>query len=203
MPGGRTVLSADGMPDMKKRILVLWIGLVAVAGGLAAFASGDAEPSPDETADIVAAMADHVRGFWMADESWEMDSKTPQTKLSDLGVSGFMSYARVAPLDEKLSAQLERVKTKMSFLEIPESVTLQKTKIPATLAESADYLSRNVCMAFPPILCTETEDVFYFSGGTSTEAVYDFSSGIAIMKADGAIWTWNHVEEGQEKPAAE
>lgn len=46
-------LSADGMPDMKKRIWVLWIGLVAVAGGLAAFASGDAGPAPDEIADNV------------------------------------------------------------------------------------------------------------------------------------------------------
>lgn len=45
--GGRMALSADGMPDMKKRILVLWIGLVAVAGGLAAFASGDADSVPN------------------------------------------------------------------------------------------------------------------------------------------------------------
>jgi hypothetical protein len=78
----------------------------------------------------------------------------------------------------------------MKFAEIPENVVLQKEKIPATLVEAAVYLGRNICMAYPPVLCVDAGDAFFFSGGTSTGPVYDFTSGIAILRENGAIWTW-------------
>ena len=67
---------------------------------------------------------------------------------------------------------------------------LQKAKIPATLVEAAVYLRRNVCMAYPPVLCVDAGNAFNFSGGNSTGPVYDFESGIAILRENEAIWTW-------------
>lgn len=142
-------------------------------------------------------------GFWMVKYCWDNRQDVPETKLSDFGVDGFLGYARVASMDESLARRLTHIQAKMIFQTVPENVTLQKEKIPETLAEAANYLEYNVCMAYPPVLCVETDEAFYFSGGTSTKPVYDFSSGIAIMKGDGAIWTWNHVEEEEKSPVAE
>lgn len=116
-------------------------------------------------------------------------------KLSDLGVGGFMAHVRVASLNPQLEARLVLVQPRMDTKSIPEDTILLKEKIPVTLAEAAEYLNRNVCMAFPPVLCVETADAFFFSGGRSTKPVYDFSCGMAVTKADGAIWTWDQVEE--------
>lgn len=134
-------------------------------------------------------------------DCWKNRADAPQTELSDLGVVGFMSFARVAHLDARMETLLGQAKLNMKFSNIPENVVMQKENIPATLAEAANYLIHNVCMAYPPVLCVETDEAFFFSGGSSTDPVYDFSSGIAIMKADGAIWTWEHVEDENGMPA--
>lgn len=146
-----------------------------------------------------------VRGdeIWTAKNCWDNRSDAPPTKLSDLGVDGFLRNARVASLDAKWEARLAKVKPKMTFLRLPKKVALHDDSIPVTLVEAAGYLTRYICMAYPPILCIETDDAFYFSGGRATMPVYDFSSGMAIMKADGSIWGWDQVEEDAETPAAE
>ncbi|MBQ7252139.1 MAG: hypothetical protein IJS32_06000 [Kiritimatiellae bacterium] len=123
-------------------------------------------------------------------DCWNGRADAPPTKLSDLGVVGFLSHARVVCLDAKLDARLAEIRTKMEYPSIPESVISGKEKIPATLAEAAVYLGGNVCMAYPPVLCVDAGDAFFFSGGTSTGPVHDFSSGMAVMRENGAIWTW-------------
>ena len=130
---------------------------------------------------------------------WDNQPDAPPTKLSDWGEVRFLSHARVATLDEKLEARLAQVRAKMGFARVPENVRLKKEPIPATLVEAANYLDNHVCMAYPPILCVEADDAFFFSGGLSTGPVYDFESGIGIMKADGGIWTWDGRCETSEK----
>lgn len=142
-------------------------------------------------------------GLWTVKNCWDNRADAPETKLSDLGEVRFLSHARVATLDAQLEARLARIKASMSFGRRPEKVALGEEEIPSTLVDAANYLDRHVCMAYPPILCVETEDAFFFSGGRSTNPVYDFGSGMAIMKRDGAIWIWDHVEEEAEPPTAE
>ena len=138
-------------------------------------------------------------GIWTVEDCWQDRTDAPKTALSDLGVAGFMAHAKIALLDEELSARLSQIQKRMSFSRRPENVAMQKEQIPDTMAEAAEYLNRHVCMAYPPVLCVETGEAFFFSGGRSTKPVFDFSSGIAIMKADGTIWTWKHVDGGEEK----
>lgn len=142
-------------------------------------------------------------GILTAKDYWKDRTDAPQTALSNLGVAGFMSHARVANWDSRLENRLAQVKLTMKFSNIPENVVLQKEAIPATLAEAADYLNSNVCMAYPPVLCVETDEAFFFSGGRSATPVHDFSSGMAIMKEDGSIWSWDQVEVEQEKQRGE
>lgn len=144
---------------------------------------------------ILSATATRGDGIWTVRDCWNNRQDAPSTKLSDFGIVGFMGHTRVATLDAKLETRLSRVRTRMKFSSIPENVALRRVEIPGTLAEAAVYLNHNVCMAYPPVLCVETDDAFFFSGGTSTEPVYDFGSGIAIMKADGSIWTWDGERE--------
>ncbi len=122
----------------------------------------------------------------------------PGIKLSDLGKIRRMGETRFVAVDEKLAAQLEKIRLSWRFARLPENVRLGREKIPQTFAEATDYLYAYICMAFPlPAACTETEDAFYFSGTTAGKVDYDFTSGIAIMKADGAIWTWERIDAGE------
>lgn len=59
-----------------------------------------------------------------------------------------------------------------------------------TIDEAFDFLSVNVNMAYVPQKYFENDDAFYFSGGTSADAVLDFSSGIAVNKKDSTITSW-------------
>jgi len=45
-------------------------------------------------------------------------------------------------------------------------------------------------MAKVPELGCEDEDFYYFAGGTRAHIVNDFSTGIAIAKANGVIFVW-------------
>jgi hypothetical protein len=138
-------------------------------------------------------------GWVSPSHCWDNRTDAPTTKLSDLGEVRFLSPTRVATLDEKLTERLAQVRSKMDFSSVPGNVRLKKEPIPATLVEAANYLDNHVCMAYPPILCVEADDAFFFSGGRSTGPVYDFESGMAIMKADGSLWTWDGRLETSEK----
>ncbi len=53
-------------------------------------------------------------------------------------------------------------------------------------------------MACLPAKCFEHDGVFYFSGGTSTKLIDDFSSGFAIRKGESEIYTWSPSEFKKE-----
>ena len=53
------------------------------------------------------------------------------------------------------------------------------------------YVARSVSMAYPPVSGVKMDGYFLLSGGTSTGAVDDFSSGIAVDAENGKIYLWS------------
>ena len=56
--------------------------------------------------------------------------------------------------------------------------------------KAADYLEHHVAMAVEPKVAYEDDEYFYFSGGTRTHDVNDFSTGLGIKKATGELINW-------------
>lgn len=139
---------------------------------------------------------------WTAMDCWNRHLDETRPALSDFGVVGFMARTRIAILDDTLSERLDKIQKRMAFPNVPEKVALHQEPIPVTLLEAADYLNRHVCMAYAPSVCVETDEGFFFSGGMPTNSVNDFSCGIAIRKADGAIGTWAQAD-GADQPQDE
>lgn len=120
-------------------------------------------------------------------------SETGQGTLSserDLKVEGFMKKTRVVRADSSIVEKLTAVKKKMKLLRQPERTNKNAAEGPQTLEEAAEYLRKHVSMAVPPATCTEYDGVFYFSGGTSTDSVSDFSSGFAVARGKDEISSW-------------
>lgn len=69
-------------------------------------------------------------GSWMFKDCWNDRTDAPQTELSDLGVGGFMAYARVADLDDALATKLARIQTRMRHPSVPENVFCGKRRFP-------------------------------------------------------------------------
>ena len=62
---------------------------------------------------------------------------------------------------------------------------------PVKSAEEAfSLMNFNISMAYLPDVYFEDDDFFYFSGGTRAYRVVDFSTGIAVKKADRSITSW-------------
>lgn len=59
-----------------------------------------------------------------------------------------------------------------------------------TIDEAFDFMNTNVNMSYIPQKYFEDNNAFYFSGGITTDAVLDFSSGIAVNKEDRTITSW-------------
>ncbi len=59
-----------------------------------------------------------------------------------------------------------------------------------TIEEAFDFMNMSISMAYVPQKYLEDDEAFYFSGGTTSEAVLDFSSGIAVNKKDRTITSW-------------
>jgi hypothetical protein len=59
------------------------------------------------------------------------------------------------------------------------------------IEEAFDFMNVNVNMAYVPSKYLEDDEAFYFSGGTTSEEVLDFSSGIAVNKKDRTITSWD------------
>jgi hypothetical protein len=116
-----------------------------------------------------------------------------------LKVEGFMKRTKIVQTNAAIAAKLSIAKDKMRVLRKPRDAQVDTGKGPQTLDEAAEYLRRHVSMAYPPSACIEQDGVFYFSGGTSTEAVEDFSSGFAIKKGEADILTWDKTEKGKEE----
>lgn len=116
-----------------------------------------------------------------------------------LKVEGFMKRTKIVQTNAAVVAKLSIAKDKMRVLRKPKDAQADAGKGPQTLDEAAEHLRRHVSMAYPPSACTEQDGVFYFSGGTSTEAVEDFSSGFAIKKGEADILTWDKTEKAKEE----
>lgn len=116
-----------------------------------------------------------------------------------LKVEGFMKRTKIVQTNATVAAKLSIAKDKMRVLRKPSDAQVDTGKGPQTLDEAAEYLRRHVSMAYPPSACTEQDGVFYFSGGTSTEAVEDFRSGFAIKKGEADILTWDKAEKAKEE----
>jgi hypothetical protein len=130
----------------------------------------------------------------------DKDSSAAQaSKNRMLKVEGFMRKTKVVKADVALSTKLSAAKAEMKVLRTPKKKAVGKDKGPQTIAEAAEYLRKHVSMAYPPSSCTEYDGVFYFSGGTSAEAVEDFSTGFAIKKGQEEILTWEKPKKKAEK----
>lgn len=60
-----------------------------------------------------------------------------------------------------------------------------------SIEEAFDFMNVNVNMAYVPRKYLEDGEAFYFSGGTTTVEVIDFSAGIAVNKKDRTITSWD------------
>ena len=117
------------------------------------------------------------------------DDRTPS-------LTGFMSRTTVIQAD---SAILEKLKLADAKMRVARPLE-KDWKGPETLQEAAKYINERVAMAYPPAACVEYDGVFYFSGGQSTKAVADFSSGLAVVKGKAALYRWNAKDASGEKP---
>lgn len=95
----------------------------------------------------------------------------------------------------ELKEKAARIKQVMKQV-MKEDEGAGNTKAPQTLDEATDYLLRSVCFARFPTGCFEHDGVFYFSGGTSTKLIEDFSSGFAIRKGESKVYTWSPSAKG-------
>ena len=93
-----------------------------------------------------------------------------------------------ADLARKL-LDIERV---MKVVRSPQGSSMNEVGGPKTIDEARRYLYKHVNMAYPPVACVEYDNVFFFSGGTSTRPVKDFSSGFAIKKNRRPIFGWEN-----------
>jgi len=99
---------------------------------------------------------------------------------------------KVVPADNDLLGKLPRIKTLMKELR------MSKSKGPQSLQEANTFLQESLSMACLPTKCFEYDGIFYFSGGTSTKLIDDFSSGFAIRKGESKIYTWSPPESKKE-----
>lgn len=75
-----------------------------------------------------------------------------------------------------------------------------KPGAPETLDEARMHLWEWVNMIGLPALCIEHDDVFYFSGWQFGWRETDFSSGLAIRKGNGTIYSWHGINWSEEFP---
>ena len=91
---------------------------------------------------------------------------------------------KVVLADKNLQEKAAKISKVMKKL-----ISLNK-KAPETLQEADQFIQQNLSMTALPTKCFEYQGVFYFSGGTSSKLVEDFSSGFAIKKGESTIYTW-------------
>ena len=70
------------------------------------------------------------------------------------------------------------------------AISAEKGLAPQTILDAAIYISQHIGYSRPPDRCLEYDGVFYFSGGTTTKMIEDFSRGLAIKKGETTIYTW-------------
>ena len=96
----------------------------------------------------------------------------------------------VITVNADLARILLDIERDMKVVRSPQGASMNGTSGPKTIDEARGYLYEHVNMVCPPVVCTEYDNVFFFSGGTSTRPVKDFSSGFAIKKGLRPIFGW-------------
>lgn len=99
---------------------------------------------------------------------------------------------KVVPADNDLLGKVPKIQKLMRKLRT------SNTKGPQSIQEADTFLQESLSMACLPAKCFEHDGVFYFSGGTSTKLIDDFSSGFAIRKGESEIYTWSPSEFKKE-----
>ena len=106
------------------------------------------------------------------------------------GVTGVEETVDVITVNADLARILLDIERDMKVVRSPQGASMNGTSGPKTIDEARGYLYEHVNMVCPPVVCTEYDNVFFFSGGTSTRPVKDFSSGFAIKKGLRPIFGW-------------
>ena len=111
-------------------------------------------------------------------------------------INGKKCHRRVAEPEDittnsDLGRKLSLVKRHMKVVRNPTQK--DQSPNPMTKGEAFAYLNRHLNMACLPSSCAEHDGVFFFSGGTSTREISDYSSGFAIVKGDSRIFSWDET----------
>lgn len=111
-------------------------------------------------------------------------------------VEGALGRTEIVEVDKSVASKLAGVRKRLKVIREPEKAQAGDTGSPQTLQEAAEYLGKHISMACPPAVCAEYEGVFYFSGGTSTRIVEDWSTGYALKKGERRIQAWDALKDG-------
>ena len=120
-----------------------------------------------------------------------------EDRVSETGAVNVGKHCRLVKepesvtIDLELKRKLSFVKRRMKLVRNPKGIQEGLVRKPTTKDEAFAYLSRYVNMACLPSFCAEHDGLFFFSGGTSSKEIRDFSSGLAIDKGDGCIFSWD------------
>ncbi len=117
-----------------------------------------------------------------------LDRALPHADGEIRGPSPMCTNAIIVNAD--LARKLLDIERVMKVVRSPQGSSMNEVGGPKTIDEARRYLYKHVNMAYPPVACVEYDNVFFFSGGTSTRPVKDFSSGFAIKKNRRPIFGW-------------
>jgi len=132
--------------------------------------------------------------FVHAETNDEIQSNVIQSAgvMQTIGSRGrFLANTRIIQVDSDHVEKIVLAKSKMREI---QRTSNDKGGGPQTIEEAAAYLSRRINMACPPTFCFEYQNIFYFSGGITTQPIEDFSSGLAVRKGEPTIFEWNTTD---------
>ena len=108
-------------------------------------------------------------------------------------INNFLNKPRSMMTNADLFRKLPIIKRRMKFVRNPQNNKEGRSFELGTKEDATEYLNRHINMACPPSACAEYDGMFFFSGGTSVNAIEDFSSGFSIAK-NGDIFSWDKEE---------
>lgn len=115
-----------------------------------------------------------------------LDRRISNRKEPRFTAVGRLRKLEFSDMDIEVIAKIKKSLASGSVLSKPR----EETDPIETIDEAFDFMNVNVNMAYVPQKYLEDDDAFYFSGGTTADAVLDFSSGIAVNKKDRAVTSW-------------
>ena len=125
--------------------------------------------------------------------SWATEALPSSVQFCELhGDTEAGKAADAIIVNADLARKLLDIERVMKVVRSPQGSSKNEVGGPKTIDEARRYLYKHVNMAYPPVACVEYDNVFFFSGGTSTWPVKDFSSGFAIKKNRRPIFGWEN-----------